>query len=322
MSAWPSLTATWRQLAAGWNAIFHQPADGRICAALRMVFAAIVLVHLAVLYPDLERWFTAEGVLPRELSHEVTRRESWGLFDLLPDTHAAVQVVFWTSVGHAVCLLVGLLPRVNAFFLFAWIASFQTRNFVITDGEDNLMRLLAFLMIWLPSGKCWSVQSLVRNWRTGASADDCRVAGWPLRLIQLEMCLVFLSSGLIKLGGEPWLNGTAMYYVSRLHDFFGRLPVPAWMFDSPWSVALITWAVLAAELMIPLLIWFRETRVPCLVLLVAFHLANEWTMNLFLFHWLMLCGWLAFVRAEDFSWLTSARLGWNPSPCPVGAKAP
>jgi hypothetical protein len=65
-------------------------------------------------------------------------------------------------------------------------------------------------------------------------------------------------------------------------------------------VALITWSVLLAELLCPLLLWFRETRLACVAILVLFHLGNEWTMNLFLFHWLMLCGWMAFLTPADF----------------------
>ena len=117
------------------------------------------------------------------------------------------------------------------------------------------------------------------------------------------MAAMLFSSALVKLGGDPWLDGTAIYYVSRLDDHFGRFYVPAFVFDTPWVVAFITWSVLVAELLCPLLIWFRETRLPCLFILAAFHLANEWTMNLFLFHWLMLCGWLAFVTPADFAFL-------------------
>ena len=75
--------------------------------------------------------------------------------------------------------------------------------------------------------------------------------------------------------------------------------MPDWPWDTPWVVALMTWSVLVLELAVPLLIWFRETRRLCLVLLLLFHLGNEWTMHLFLFHWIMLCGWLSFVTADD-----------------------
>ena len=62
-----SLKTTLGALARGWHRFFHEPCDARIPAAIRIVYAAIVLIHLAVLYPNLDLWFTANGVLPVEL---------------------------------------------------------------------------------------------------------------------------------------------------------------------------------------------------------------------------------------------------------------
>lgn len=312
-AAW-SLQTTWAAFARGWQRFFHEPCDARIYATLRIVFASLVLIHLATLYPDLDLWFTAGGILPLENALKIASPYSSSILAMLPDTSAVVHTCFWITVTHAACLLVGFLPQVNSLCLFIWIVSFQVRNDVINDGEDRLMRLMCFLMIWMPTGHCWSINALLRNAfasrhaaRDVAQASDYLVPIWSLRLLQIEMATMLFSSALVKLGGDPWLNGTALYYVSRLDDHFGRFYVPAFFFDTPWVVASITWAVLLAEILCPLLIWFRETRLPSLFVLVAFHLANEWTMNLFLFHWLMLCGWMAFVTPADFSLLFGSK---------------
>src|SRR5437868_1594721 len=205
-----SLKTTLGALTRGWQRFFHEPCDARIPAAIRIVYAAIVLIHLAVLYPDLDMWFTASGVLPVEAALKIVSPYSWSLFALLPDTSAAVHVCFWIAVSHAVCLLVGFLPRVNALLLFVWIVSFQVRNNLINDGEDCLMRLMGFFVIWLPSGRCWSVNAVIgRWWKGGQGTGDrgqesevggqrsevrCLAPGWPLRLFQIEMAAMFFSS--------------------------------------------------------------------------------------------------------------------------------
>lgn len=313
MSAPPwSLKTTLRALAEGWNAFFHDPIDARVCAAVRIIFGALMLIHLAVLYPDLDLWFSEAGVLPREFSKGAVSPFTWSIFDRFPADPSVVQIGFWLSVLHAAALLIGLLPRLNALLLFVWLVSFQTRNSLITDGEDTLMRLLCFCLIWIPSGYCWSANRwLIDRWQSWLGARSANatargrfaISSWGLRLMQIEMAAMLFSCGLVKLGGTAWIHGTALYYVSRLDDHFGRLPVPAWVFDTPWVVALITWLVLAVEVFVPVFIWFRETRLPCLLIVLAFHLANEWTMNLFLFHWLMICGWLSFLTPGDFAWL-------------------
>jgi len=311
-----SLRTSWAAFTAGWQRFFHEPCDARVCAAIRIVFATLVLIHFATLYPDLDRFFTDAGILPLEAALKIAHPYSISILAYTPQTSAAIHICWWVAVAHAVALLIGLLPRLNALLLFAWIVSFQIRNDLINDGEDCLMRMLAFFLIFLPTGQSWSVNSLISRWLSGTPAGPDRypAPGWAIRLLQIEMAAMFLSSALIKLGGPAWLGGTALYYVSRLDDHFGRFYVPAFVFDTPWIVALITWSVLLSELLVPVFIWFRETRLACLIIVVFFHLANEWTMNLFLFHWLMLCGWLAFVSPADFSWgegrkLVPRRLG-------------
>lgn len=310
-----SLRATCQALAGGWNAFFHAPCDARVCAAIRMAFAIVVLLDLSILYPDLDLWFTDSGVLPTEASQEVAKPYAWTVFWHLPSTSAVVHVCYWIIVVQAVLLLIGLLPNLQMLCLFVWLTSLENRNFLIIDGEDVVFRLVAFCLIWVPLGRCWSVDTALWWWfvarpltpdpspTRGEGSATYAAPGWGLRLLQIQMCVSFLAAGLWKLSGESWLDGTALYYVARLDDYFGRLPTPTWPFDSPWTVALMTWSVIAVEVLAPILLWFKETRRPALILVVLFHLANEWTMHLFLFHWVMLCGWMAFISPEDFAWV-------------------
>jgi hypothetical protein len=323
-----SLKQASRSLIRGWHRFFHAPCDARIAAAVRIAFAIVTLLNLAVLYPDLDHWFTDQGVLPAEVSREVARPYAWSVLWLLPSTPAVVHACYWIAVAQTVLLLVGVVPRLQALGVFVWLVSFTNRNYLIVDGEDTVFRLIAFFLIWMPVGRCWSVDALVRRWWQGphlnplpegegvrdprpsplpeGEQERCAAPGWGLRLLQIQMCLMFLSAGLCKLDGNSWLNGTAIYYVARLDDYFGRFAAPDWPFDWPWAVALLTWSVIAIELLVPIFVWFRETRRLCLVAVVLFHLGNEWTMHLFLFHWVMLAGWLAFVEPSDFAWLSGS----------------
>jgi len=301
-----SLQATAAAISRAWHAFFHAPLDARVAAIVRIAFAVVVLADLAVLYPDRQRWFTDQGVLTAETSRLLANPYGWSLLWWLPSTPAVIDGVFAIAFASAVLLLVGLLPRANAACLFVLLYSLVMRNAIIFDSQDTVIRLLAFCLIWIPSAQCWSLEAVLKT-RLSPHPDPLpkgeEVNGWGLRLIQIQIAMVFLSTALVKLSGKEWLDGTALYYVSRLDDFFGRFPVPAWLFDTPWTVALMTWAVILVELTVPILIWFRKTRRLCLVMALLFHLANEWTMHLFLFHWIMLVGWLSFVTSDDLALL-------------------
>jgi len=304
-----SIRTTTATISRCWQTFFHAPCDARVAALVRIGFAVVVLADLAVFYPDRQDWFTDQGVLTAETSRLLASPYAWSLLWWLPSTPAVIDCVFAVAFASAVLLLVGLLPRMNAACLFVVLYSLEMRNAIIFDSQDIVIRLLAFCLIWIPSGRCWSVQACLANWRRTRPLPGpfpegdggCSVPGWGLRLIQIQIAMVFFSTALVKLSGKEWIDGTALYYVSRLDDFFGRFPVPAWLFDTPWTVALMTWAVILVELTVPILIWFRKTRRLCLVAALLFHLANEWTMHLFLFHWIMLVGWLSFLTSDDLA---------------------
>lgn len=283
---------------AAWNRFFHQPVDARIPALIRMGYAGLVMINLSALYPNLELWFGEGGVLPRQLPH--LRGYQWSVLDWIPAGPVALEACFWIFVLQTICLLLGFASRFSAASVFVWVVSFQHRNQLILDGEDKVLRLMGFFLIFIPLAEVWSVDA----WLFGRAqpADErylSKGSPWAQRLLQCFMVLVMFATGLWKFAGESWRDGTALYYVARIDDLFGRFPVPHYLFDTPWTVRAMTWSVLYVELAIPFLIWIPKARRFSLLVLLAFHLSNEWAMHLFLFHWIMLCGWMSFLKSED-----------------------
>ena len=61
---------------------------------------------------------------------------------------------------------------------------------------------------------------------------------------------------------------------------------------------MLTWATLVFEVLLPIGLWVPRTRWFTLAVAVLFHLSLEYTLNLFLFHWLMLVGLLPFLATD------------------------
>lgn len=278
-----------------WRRFFHEPVDPRVCALIRIGFAALVLVNLAAWYPNLDLWFGPEGVVSPQQASDSLGPYDWSVLLWLPQSSVVLHVCFWVFAAQAACVLLGLFTRINTIGVFIWLVSFEHRNELIIDSEDVVFRLVGFLLIFMPAGYVWSLDARFRP--RGAVLPPA--SGWTVRLLQIQMAVIFLSAALTKMQGEPWVDGTAMYYVARLDDYFGRFPAPRFMFDTPALVALLTWSVMIVEFTVPILVWFKETRLPCLALALLFHVGCDYTMNLFLFHWIMLVGWMAFLTPHD-----------------------
>ena len=286
----------WRTLGSAWNDFFYAPFDLRWAAAIRIAFAFLVLVNLTFLGLDLGMWFGPDGVMPLDASRTIIDPDSHTIFEWLPDTNTTVRVCFVLAMLHATALLVGWFPRIQAFAVFFWLLAFQNRHMMIFDGEDQLFRLFAFFLVFVPTHHHFSVHTLLRR-----ASGPVTGPAWGLRFVQIQITLVYFGTAVQKLHGAEWIDGTALYYVSRLDDAFGRFPFPYSLFDSLAAIKALTWSTLALELVLPVALWLRPTRVIARVIAGRVHVSLDYTMNLFLFHPIMLVGLLAFAARPRLS---------------------
>jgi len=125
------------------------------------------------------------------------------------------------------------------------------------------------------------------------------VSAWPLRLLQLQLALVYCHTWYRKFWGPTWFDGVAVYYSSRVEDL-KRFPLP-YVFENMWTIQFLTWSTLVLEFALFTLIWFRETRYFVLAGAVIFHLAIDYHMNIPFFEWLMITSYVLFIYPEDLA---------------------
>ncbi|MFN0007176.1 MAG: HTTM domain-containing protein [Planctomycetota bacterium] len=289
---------SWRGVARAFDGFFFSPLDTRACAVLRIGVAVCVIVELLVLSGDLERWFGEGGVLPLAASRGLVDPHALSPFEWLPASSSALRIAFGLALGQAVLLLLGIWPRFQALGLLIWLQAFQVRNMLILDGSGIVLRTFAFYLVFMPSANAFSVPAWLAR-RRGAPLACVRPA-WGLVLLRFQMGLIYVGSAWEKLNGSDWIDGSALYYVSRLDDNFSHGPILDSVFSSLAVCRFLTWGTLAIEILLPILLWFAGTRRLGILLGVLFHLALGMTMNLFLFPWVMIIGLLAFLETDDF----------------------
>ena len=227
-----AITSGIRRLGRRWDRFFHEKADLSICGEIRIAYAFLLLVNALVLLPDLEKWFGESGLVPLSASRTIIDPDTVTLFQWLPQTNVVLWTCYTLFLVQIVALLFGVFTRFQLVSVFVWLVSFQHRHVILFDGEDVVFRLLCFFLIFTPAGKYYSLDRWRKN-RSGRGDDEAvGTPVWPLRLIQIQMSLIYISSVWEKLKGKDWLDGTALYYVSRLDDLFGRFWVPDFMFES------------------------------------------------------------------------------------------
>jgi hypothetical protein len=293
----------------------HSP---KVCSAIRIAYAVLLLLLVSFWIVDANTWFTESGVLRAETAWNLDHGQYWSIFFVLPQRPELVYLGLFVLLLQALLLAIGCWSRVQCVGIFLLLTSFQHRNLVICDGEDTVFRLFAFMMIFMPLDHSWSLgNALFRKQLADAPlSEDCDAikpdiaassSAWALRLIQLQITAIYASTAWSKWQGTTWRDGTALYYVSRMEDVFGRFWLPPFLFDTPWIYKSATWGVLGIETALPILLWYRPTRCLAIILAASLHLAIEYSMHLFLFEWIMLVGLLAFVRPSEWRFYQNPR---------------
>ncbi len=271
---------------------FFESRDLRILGILRICYSIFLFINIALLSPDMFLFFGEEGLVNAAAGRSVIDPDVISLFDFLPLSNATVAVLFGALLLQTLLLGLGFYARFQAICIFVIIASLHHRNLMIFDGEDVVFRLFAFFLALSPSDHYYSM----KTWFAQKRGDSLRqhFPIWPLRLFQIEMTMIYLSTSIEKLGGSEWINGTALYYVYRLEEFI-RFPIPEFLHTDPLAIRIMTWSALGTEVLLPFLLWIKETRWLAIAMGFALHLGIEYQMNLNMFQWIMMTGLLAFV---------------------------
>lgn len=274
-----------------WDHFLFESCDPLLAPVLRIGFALLIVIQTLCVWPDAAYWYSDSGVLKSQTAEQILGPQAWSLLHGLDSEPWMAQLGLLCLLVHSGLMLLGCYSRFQVAAIFVWLVSFQNRNPLITDGEDTVFRILAFLLIWLPLDAKWSVMALrdSKNAHRTPTAKDA----WALRLIQFQMTVIYASTALCKLEGETWQNGSAVGFVSRMTDNFGRWISPEW-FDLPWITPLATWGTLAVEAFLPFGLWIPKIRWLAIGLAALMHLGIEASMNLFLFQWVMLLGLVSF----------------------------
>ena len=269
-----------RSLSEGWLRFWFRPEPTATLAVVRIAYGLVVGLWAASLAPDLHTFYSSSGI------------DGTGQSGASEFTITAVYVLL---VAGSVCLMLGLHARLAAAVVFLTVLWFQGRNPWILNAGDRLLANLGFYLILAPSGAALSLD----RWRQHPDDSwECPSrAPWALRLVQIQVSLLYLSTVWEKLQGARWPDGTAVSYALRIGQLV-RVEVPAGVTDSILVVSILTWSTLAVELSLALLVWSGRLRPWVLACGVVLHLCIELTMTVGFFGVAALVAYLAFVPSQ------------------------
>ena len=232
------------------------------------------------------------------LVHSMQRGYRLGIFFLLPPDAVSVLGALIVLVIASVALTLGYKTRFSAFLVWFLLLSFRNRNPYVWNCGDELIEIVSFLVMIGPSGAMYSLDALLRPKTDGKT--PC--APWAQKLVQIQLCVVYLVSFFCKTGAT-WHDGTAVYYA--MHIKFFTYYFPPYIFDHLWTCKLFSWSTLAVEFSLFTLIWIKRCRPVILAVGVCMHLCMLLFMNLHVLEFIMLACYINFIDPKTIERLMS-----------------
>jgi hypothetical protein len=277
------------RVADTWTTFWFKPQPAYTLGAVRIAFGTVVALWTLSLLGDLADFFSEYGVAPQQRAVPF----QFGLFAYWTDDRA-LMVGWAILLVSAVALAVGWHSRLAALIVFVLLASFEFRDQTVFNAGDGLLRIEALFLAFAPSG---AALSLDQRRKTGAFWTAQDRARYTVRLLQIQLTVIYVATFLARMKGTKWLDGTAMSYALRLRDML-IVPVPKSITVNPLLMNLATWGTLFLELAIAILVWNKRCRPYVLCAGVAFHLVILVTIAVGFFTPAMLLLYLAFVDPD------------------------
>jgi Vitamin K-dependent gamma-carboxylase len=268
---------------------FTLPHSAAPLGIFRILIALFVLLQAALWYRDWLAFFGSDSWMQWEISRALVINWSihisqvakfFSFFGLNEDE--AVWLFFWIYVSHALGLLVGWFTRY--FAIITWfchyiiIASIDAFFY----GVDIFLHISLFYIMIMPVSKAFSFDARYRKINTKPSWGITL----SLRVLQIHICLAYLSAGYEKMLSVDWWMGNVLWRSLVQPDF--RQFDLTWLAEYPWIPMLLSWFTMIVETGYCIAMWIPRVRIFWIVAIIFLHIGIAVFLGLWLFALIMI----------------------------------
>jgi len=283
---------------------------------LRIIYGVALLF---VLVPSTPERSMLWGEASFWVDPEASRRGYW-TFDVLfaKDSTLLFEVAFFGLIALAIMFIVGWRTRVVTPIMLLLLVSLQSNNPYTLNGGDTLIRVTLLFMLFANLSEHYSFDA---NRNSQLSKPRKKIVpqhvsnaahNTGLILSCFQIVVVYSTSGIWKIIGDDWLNGTALFYALRIDNFMLYPAINELLWQSSLVIYVATFLALWVQTLFPLWILWRPTRIFALVSLIFMHLGIGLLLGLWPFSLVMIALDMLFIRDSTWSrillWIKSTKV--------------
>lgn len=287
-----------------WNLFWFDSCNDRDLKALslfRLVFCSVMFFCYFSRSFDIEFFYGFDGILPywhhRNVEffkyHPSIISDTWSVSSIF-----ALHTIF---LGFLAFQALGLFTRFSAIATYILHMMFLNRNMGVMFGVDMIATFFLLYLCFANTNAFYSIDA----WRKRATQKQGAISHIALRLMQIQLCVVYGYSGLEKLKGTRWWDGSAIWDVLSIGNmqrwdlsFVAHFPV---------LLAANVYIVLLWEIYFPALIWQKRFRLWMLAFGFFMHIGIYLFMNLPSFAFMMISLYILFLKSEEIERMLSWR---------------
>ncbi|MFK7807560.1 MAG: HTTM domain-containing protein [Saprospiraceae bacterium] len=197
-----------------------------------------------------------------------------------------MYALLWTIIFSSAMVMLGLFYRfaiVVFFCSFTYLELIDATNYL---NHYYLVVLLAFLMIFLPAHRNFSLDV----WRK-PTLKVSQVPRWVIVILMVQLTIVYTCAGLAKLNADWLFRAMPLAIWLPEHQ---DLPLVGPLLKYRETAFIFSWFGAIYDLLIAWFLWFRRTRWLAYVAVVVFHLMTNVLFNIGLFPAIMITSTLIF----------------------------
>jgi len=257
-------------------------------ALLRVGFGLTLLFHLSIMYGARHYVWGPDAFVPWAPLGE----PGHGGFYALSAAPLWFEAVLALTCVSLMLWVLGWRTRVMGVVVYALIRSLFERNPAILDGGDNLLIIALFLLMFartdavLAPARAGPPRNALVVRSTMAEAERLLHSSTMLAIL-IQVCLLYFSSGLAKVAGERWQEGTALYYILRVQEFAWP-PLSPLIYGNAALVTVLSYLSVLDQLAYPFMLLNRVAKRVAVAVTIGMHVGIALLMGLLTFSMIMI----------------------------------
>ena len=269
-------------------------ADLRSLAVVRIAFASLIIIDLLIRSYDLNNHYTDAGVLPVSGFYKLHWHKFFFSLHALSGSYYFELLLFVVALFFAFSLLLGYKTKLCTIVSWFLLISLQTRNPLVLNAGDVLLRCLMFWAIFIPWGEKFSLDSYFHKSNLHKAN---KVFSIGILAFILQIVFMYVSTAILKTGPEWRIDYTAIYYALSIGHFSYFLG--PYIYQFPVLMKILTFTIFWLEL-VGIFLFFVPYKnsffkIIGLILFVSFQLGLLLSMRIGIFPLVNIAALLVFI---------------------------